>query len=148
MNENEHKEDKPVQLCSFYRLTQADSFKAALESQGIQVFLIGDNIASIAPFYSDMQGGIKVFVPLSQYERARALRDRLIPKPKTPPQLREAAQRGEVECPECGSNNVLYARGISFSLMLLLLVSIIGLLVLPFIPKRYACRSCGKKWNP
>jgi hypothetical protein len=148
MNESEHREDRPVHLCSFYHLTQADSFKATLESQGIQVFLIGDNIASIAPFYSDVQGGIKVFVRLSQYEKARALRDRLVPRSKSPGQLGEGARHGEVQCPDCGSNSVLYSRGISPALTFLLLVSLIGSLALPFIPKRYTCRSCGRRWRP
>ncbi len=148
MDENEHKEDKPVQLCSFYHLTQADSFKATLESQGIRVFLMGDTIAGIDSFLSDIQGGIKLFVPLSQYEKAAAIRDRLIPKPKTPAQLREAARRGEVECPECGSNDVVYNRGISKTITVVLFIFLIGILVLPFIPKRWTCQSCGKKWSP
>ncbi len=147
-NKDEENQDRPIQLCSFYYLVQADSFKAALEAEGIEAFLVGDNIAGVASHYALADGGVRIFVRSSQFEKARAIKDQLIPRSKTPAELREAARRGEVECPECGSNNIVYTRGISTTLTLILLIFLIGILVLPLIPKRYACQSCGRKWNP
>lgn len=132
-------EDRPVQLYSCYSVGQADQIKAMLETSGIRVFMTGDTLATAAPHLAMIDGGINIYVPMSQFDQARELVQAAFPETKGPTELREAAERGEVECPECRGFRVTYGTGLSTITIIVLLLFIIGLAILPLLTKRYIC---------
>jgi len=54
----------------------------------------------------------------------------------------------KLSCPKCGSKNTKYSRAGGGSLVLVgLFISIIGIMLLPFIPKMHICKVCGYTWK-
>jgi DNA-directed RNA polymerase subunit RPC12/RpoP len=141
-------EDKLLELCSVMSVAEADRIKALLESNGVRVFLIGDNTASVAPHHALATGGVKVMVPSSQIARASDVTGRAVKNLKTPTELARAAENGEVECPECGGNRIVYGRGLSWKVLVPMILLVVAVAFIPILPKRYICQSCGHKWYP
>ena len=54
-------------------LMEATLMKSLLEANGIDVFLIDENISRLKPIYSWAVGGVKLSVPDDQIERAHEI---------------------------------------------------------------------------
>lgn len=141
--------DKLVTICNFAYGTdpasEAELARIKLEANGIQCFLAGKNFISMYWLLSDAEGGIKLQVRESDAEKALEIlgTDTHIAfneseDPDTKPEPINPS------CPKCGSNDVEYERFSkkSFYLGILLLR-----FPLPFLRKRYKCKSCGKTWK-
>lgn len=51
-------------------------------------------------------------------------------------------------CPKCGNrNSVKSSNGGGCLILGILFISIIGILLIPFLPKTWKCKSCGNEWK-
>lgn len=51
-------------------------------------------------------------------------------------------------CPKCGNrNSVKSSDGGGCLILGILFISIIGILLIPFLPKNWKCKSCGNEWK-
>ena len=113
--------------------TEAHIAAGLLESEGIPVFLLGINHASMNWLIANALGGIQVQVPAKYAERAKQILadDRAIDEPNDC-------------CPKCGSSDTSVASHswrISFLAMHLLQ------LPLPWRKDRRSCCACGHGWR-
>lgn len=59
----------------------------------------------------------------------------------------EYVNRGGKTCPRCGiTNSFSQSSGTNIVLIVVLFITCIGLLALPFLPKTWYCRHCGFTW--
>ena len=51
-------------------------------------------------------------------------------------------------CPNCGNrNSIKKSQGVGCLVFVILFVTLIGLLFLPFLPKEWECQTCKHKWK-
>lgn len=117
----------------FFHPTEAHIAAGKLESEGVPVYLLGVNHASVNWIQSIALGGIRLQVPADYLEAAhRILSERVEIEPDT-----------EV-CPSCGSADISPMN----NSMKIALVSIHLLSVpLPWASNRRHCASCGYEWD-
>lgn len=60
----------------------------------------------------------------------------------------EARFKGGKTCPRCGiTNSYSEYEGTVWILIVVLFITCLGLLFVPFLPKRNFCRACGNTWQ-
>lgn len=97
---------KPVTLRTLRDVPQAQLAKSILESAGIQCFLADENLVQMDWFYSNVIGGIKLWVDEGDAEAAAKLLDAGIPANFEVEGVGEFEQPG---CPHCQSLDVAFA---------------------------------------
>lgn len=105
-----------------------------LESEGIDTWIVDENMASVYPLYNQAIGGVKVAVRESEAAIATEI-------------LRDMESPVEVEvpvCPACGSSHVV-DNPITYRWAVLLTLATFGL-YLPVFHRRKRCEDCGRKW--
>ncbi len=115
--------------------------KGKLADEGIDAFVQDDNMATVAPLFSQAIGGVKLLVAIQDVERARTilgLNEFALLKDTFDEEI--APQR---VCPSCGSIEVFQKRSI---------LSGIAFLVLFFVPvatwtHKYHCVNCDHEWK-
>ena len=118
----------------FFHPTDAHIAAGKLESEGIPVFLLGINHASVNWLLSNALGGIRIQVPAECVDDAR----------KVLAEIAKPSESGKPVCPKCGSSDtsaMSNSRKIAF-----LAVHIFS------IPWRWRsdqrhCQSCGAEWE-
>lgn len=144
--------DTMVTVHRFQFPSEAYALKALLESAGIPVVLINENLIGINPLMSNMLGGVKVMVAKVDEEEARELIKSYFEKPEntqTPLDPRWKNEFDEVEtwCPNCEAFPV-YAKKQHANVFISGLISLI--LFLPFSvlgQKKHFCARCLHEWK-
>ncbi len=111
-----------VTLRQFRDLPEALLAKGSLESAGIQVFLIDDNMIRMDWFISNLLGGIKLQVRAEDVEAASEILDQPIPETL---EVEGVGNFEQPKCPRCQSLKVSY------------LLDSHG----------WICSACGNKWE-
>lgn len=118
----------------FFHPTDAHIAAGKLESEGIPVFLLGINHASVNWLMSNALGGIRLQVPASHADDARQLLA----------QMAKPSEDSELDCPECGGTDTTAmsnSRKIAFLAVHLFSVP------WPWATDRRHCQSCGAEWE-
>lgn len=116
----------------------AHLLRIRLESQGIQAEVCDEATTSVAPFYTQAIGGIRVQVSDEDLAKAKAI----LEEPVAEVDLREG-----VTCPKCNSANIAKDLDKDRSYFTSFLVSILMMLPVPLVRRRYKCNDCNHLWK-
>jgi len=134
--------EKLVTVTAFSLAIEADFARTRLESEGIECVVADEHTVTMNWLYSNAVGGVKLKVWESDLQRAREILER---EPTTEEGSKdEAARYKELHCPRCGSTDVSYER---FSRRLAFASWILLSFPLPFLKKKWSCRTCGHEWR-
>ena len=123
-----------VTIDRYYHPTDAHIAAGRLESDGIPVFLLGINHASVNFWLANALGGIQLQVPAEFVDAARAA-------------LRESeavGQEYQERCPHCGSDKVGVA---SNSWKVAFLAIHLFSVPVPWRRQMRHCSACGVEWD-
>jgi len=134
---------KLITLKTFSSDISAHLLKTRLESEGVECFILDENIVRLNSFYDLAVGGIRLQVREEDYERSKALIESWEDRPYLDEEDRE------LKCPKCQSTTV-YAGFKSFKTAagwLTLAISLL-LVVYPFFTKTvFRCKECGTEFD-
>lgn|GEM_PF-102055 len=134
---------KLITLKTFSSDISAHLFKTRLESEGVECFILDENIVRLNSFYDLAVGGIRLQVRQEDFQRAKDLVEEWDDRPYLDEEDRE------LECPKCQSTNV-YAGFKSFKTAagwLTLAISLL-LVIYPFYTKTvFRCKACGTEFD-
>jgi len=128
--------DRLVTIGTYSTAHEAYLVRSELEAFGVDAVLADDNVIRLDWLYSNLLGGVKVRVPNSMIQEARAILDAERDDVAIPPDE-------IVVCPACGSAHTgpfLDRRGACLTWLL------IGIPLI-FPRWRNACNECGHKWT-
>jgi hypothetical protein len=131
---------EPVMIRRYRDLPVASVAKSILDSAGIENYLADDNLVRLDWFYSNLIGGIKLFVRPQDAEEANKLLEQGVPEKFD---TDSAEQYEQPRCPKCQSFDVSFD-GLDRS------TTYAGLFVglpIPFTNKGWKCQSCGHNWK-
>lgn len=132
-------------LKTYEFLHKADLDLMKLKDEGVEAYMADQNTVSLAPYYAQAVGGIKIFVLETEVERATALisNDNIEEEP-----LEELFDSEEFEpalrCPNCNSPNIYQEQSILSGLFFL----IAFFLPVSMDKESYRCVSCDHEWKP
>jgi hypothetical protein len=132
-------DEKIIKIASFLDYTKADIVKIALEREGIQCFLSGENFVATYWLYANAEGGIKLYIKESDKQKAEAIL-KVINKPEET--NKDASY--DLRCPKCCSSDIDYAKYSRWSFVISMLLF---RLPITYPYKRYMCNTCGHKWK-
>lgn len=134
---------KLITLKTFSSDISAHLLKTRLESEGVECFILDENIVRLNSFYDLAVGGIRLQVREEDFQRAKEL----IEEWEARHYLDE--ENHELKCPSCQSTAV-YAGFKSFKTAagwLTLAISLL-LVVYPFFTKTvFRCKECGTEFD-
>jgi hypothetical protein len=130
----------PVMLRRYRDLPEATVAQSVLESAGIESFLADDNLVRMDWFYSNLIGGVKLFVPEKDAEIARTLLEQSTP---TSFEVEGVGEYEQPKCPQCGSLDVSFNGIHKRSSYASLLVGV----PIPITDKGWRCHLCGHSWE-
>ena len=134
---------KLITLKTFSSDISAHLLKTRLESEGVECFILDENIVRLNPFYDLAVGGIRLQVREEDFQRAKDLMEEW----EALPYLDE--EDHALKCPSCQSTAV-YAGFKSFKTAagwLTLAISLL-LVVYQFFTKTvFRCKECGTTFN-
>jgi hypothetical protein len=128
-----------VAIQQFRDLPEALLAKGGLESAGIEVELVDDNIVRLDWLWSNLMGGVKLLVKAEDADAAREILDQPIPEDL------DVAGVGEYQqprCPKCGSLDINFQE-LDPAAYLSLAVSV----PIPFHRRAWRCHSCHAEWE-
>jgi hypothetical protein len=65
-----------------------------------------------------------------------------------PPKTQKIVDKAGAYCPHCHNrNSYKTTTGAGCLVLGILLISLLGILLIPFLPKTWVCRECGHKWK-
>lgn len=118
----------------FFHPTDAHIAAGRVESEGIPVYLLGINHASVNWLISNALGGIQLQVPAQFVEEARTI-------------LAETDESSDLQndaCPKCGSRDTT---AMSNSRKIAFFAIHVFSLPLPWRHSRRHCQACGIEWD-
>lgn len=127
-----------VIIGTYPEATAAHLARVRLDAEGIEAWLVDENVASTYPFYTQVIGGVKLAV---REEDALAAAG-VIQGFDASEQARY--QQNLHQCPMCGSKNV-GENAMRFGALLLLTLLTFGLYLTLFYRRR-TCGDCGSVW--
>ncbi|MGD2004008.1 MAG: DUF2007 domain-containing protein [Flavobacteriales bacterium] len=134
---------KLITLKTFSNAVSAHLLKTRLESEGVECFILDENIVRLNSFYDLAVGGIRLQVREEDFQRAKEL----IEEWDARPYLDE--EDHALQCPSCQSTAV-YAGFKSFKTAagwFTLAISLL-LVVYPFFTKTvFRCKECGTEFD-
>jgi predicted RNA-binding Zn-ribbon protein involved in translation (DUF1610 family) len=131
-------EEDLVTVGRFTNEFEAELVRAKLEQAGIAAAVVDANIVAVNWLLSNAVGGVRVQVPASRAEEAKAIL--MVGEAEEP----EAAA-DEYVCPMCGSTDVNRVRTswrIAFAFFFFLRIPV------PFKLGELRCGACGHRWQP
>jgi len=131
----------PVILRKYREVPEASIAKSVLESAGIECFLADDNMVRLDWFYSNLVGGIKLFVREEDAEAATKLLDESTPEKFD---VEGVGEYDQPHCPRCGSMDISFDglnKPLTFGAMW-----ITGLPI-PVTTTGWKCHACGNEWH-
>ncbi len=140
-----HPDDVPwVTIATYWTPVDAQMARLRLESGGVDVVILDENIIATDWLYANAVGGIKLKVPAASADRALAL----LVRPSVTDVARNDGQPvsdGQILCPRCGSADIYPVR---LSRRLSYLALFICSLLLPLaLGRRIRCAACGYEWR-
>lgn len=133
-----------ITVATFWKPTDAQIARLRIESEGIDVILLDENLVATDWLYANAIGGIKLQVP----EPSAATAHALLARPTDPAADRNDGQPvsdGQVLCPRCGSRDIYptsHSRRLSFVALF------VSALLLPLaLGRRTRCAACGYEWR-
>ena len=132
-------EEKFTLLRRFQYSSEAIIYKGKLESQGIEVFLRDNNTIDSNPLYSNLLGGVKLYVKTEDFDKAvEILGDVSLYSVDDDNQF--------IKCPKCGEEQVEMETSIT-GLKSLFRVIFLGAFALLFAKHKYKCQNCQFEFN-
>ena len=132
-------EEKFTLLRRFQYSSEAIIYKGKLESQGIDVFLRDNNTIDSNPLYSNLLGGVKLYVKTEDFDKAvEILGDVSLYSVDDDNQF--------IKCPKCGKEQVEMETSIT-GLKSLFRVIFLGAFALLFAKHKYKCQNCQFEFN-
>jgi len=142
---------QPVKVFVAMYPTEATIVKSMLESSGLSPIIFDEMTIALQPFYSTAIGGVKILVPEDEAEDAKVIINEYLNNKETTTDKSRAAKKEKQkitkQCMSCGSQNIIKRYDINKGALLVYILSLIGLLLLPFVKHVYTCMNCGKKWR-
>jgi len=134
--------EEQFQIVGRYQYSsEALIFKGKLESEGIEVYIIDNNIVDSNPLYSNAVGGIKLFVKSEDLEKAQ-----LVLSDVSQYSLNENNQL--IKCPKCNAEQVEMVTSIKDIRSFLAFLFSVLVVYMPFYSKhKYKCQSCKFEFN-
>jgi len=132
-------DEKIIKIAYFNDYLRAEIAKIALEREGIQCFLSGENFVATYWLYASAEGGIKLYIKESDKQKAEA-----ILKVMNKPDETNKDASYDLRCPKCCSSDIDYARYSRWSFFISMLLF---RLPITYPYKRYMCNTCGHKWK-
>lgn len=122
-----------VLLARYDNPVEANIVKGRLESADIYCFLAGENFVGLNPLYSNMAGGIRLFINPEDYEMASQILKKDMEE-----------YRKQMACEVCGSDQVHYVSTMRDSKNWFAFILAVFFTALPlYIKKVYKCDVCG-----
>lgn len=114
--------------------------RSAIEAAGIECYVANENVVRLDFFWSQAMGGVKLFVPEADLERAREI---LLTEAQ--PEASEAAAFLDEKqmCPACGSRRVRFVNEATA----LTKAAFFFCIPLPFFRKTWRCNECRHEWK-
>jgi len=140
-DDSRHNSVKPVIIRKYRDLPEASIAKTVLESAGIECFLADDNVVRLDWFYSNLVGGIKLFVREEDAEAAADLLDGSTPEKFD---VEGVGEYDQPHCLRCGSMDISFDgldKPLTFGAMW-----ITGLPI-PVTTTGWKCHACGNEWR-
>jgi len=106
-----------------------------LDAEGIESWLVDENMASVYPLYNQVIGGVKIAVAENDAAVASDILKGMEP----------GADAEPIACPACGSTRVV-ENSITFLWAVLLTLATFGL-YLPVFHRKKRCEDCGGAWR-
>ena len=132
-------DEKIIKVASFFEYTKAEIAKIALESEGIECFLSGENFVATYWLCAYIEGGIKLYIKESDKERTEAILGAM----NKPDETNKDASY-DLRCPKCTSSDIDYAR---YSRWAFFISILLFRLPITYPCKKYQCNACGHKWK-
>ena len=132
-------DEKIIKIANFDEYTKAEITKIALEREGIQCFLSGENFVATYWLYSRIEGGIKLYIKESDKQKALEILKNINQSENA-----DADKSYDIRCPKCNSTDIDYAR---YSRLTFFISILLFRLPITYPHKRYTCKSCGHKWK-
>jgi hypothetical protein len=130
----------PVMVRRYRDLPDASIAKSILDSAGIESYLIDGNMVRLDWFYSNLVGGVKLFVRQQDAEAADKLLSQGVPEKFD---VEEVGEYQQPRCPHCQSWDVTLdglERHLTYATLFF------GLPI-PITKRGWKCRSCGHEWS-
>ena len=131
---------RPVTVRAFRDLPEAQVAKTILESANIKCFLADENLVRMDWFYSNLIGGIKLWVTEEDLQAAQALLKAEMPEEF---EVEGVGEFRQPRCPKCDSLNISF-HALNRPLTYLLFLAN---LAIPFKRRRWMCEACGNEWR-
>lgn len=131
---------EPVMIRRYRDLPEASIAKSVLESAGIESFLADENLVRLDWFYSNLVGGIKLFVRQEDAEEALKVLGQAVPEKF---ELDDHEEYFQPRCPNCKSFEVSFDglnKPASYAAMWIAFP-------VPITNKGWKCHSCGHTWQ-
>jgi hypothetical protein len=142
-------DEKIIKIASFFDYTKAEITKIALESEGIECFLSGENFVATYWIYANADGGIKLYINESDKQQALEILKNINASENA-----NTDQSYDIICPKCSSADIddIQSHRWFSNISILLLAAISPLLLIlgaPLALLRNAnrCNACGHKWK-
>ena len=149
--------NKLVTVASFSQPIDSHLVRARLELEGIPCFVADEYTISANWFYSTAFGGVKRLVRAADLADARRIVEREWERRRDQPDDIDWTQvdpewtfdgaddeSDAATCPRCGSMEVFYEK---FSRPLIFLSILLLGIPMPFLSRRWSCRSCELEWK-
>lgn len=133
----EDEADQPMVLIARFRTSiESDACRSALDAAGFHVLSADEYTLRVDPALSPVLGGLRLMVPGSEAEDARA--------------FLAAADDGQlsaglIQCASCGSTDIGIERDVSRSGTLV--NTLFSGVAVPDVTITYRCRACGTVWE-
>ena len=132
-------EEKFTLLRRFQYSSEAIIYKGKLESQGIDVFLRDNNTIDSNPLYSNLLGGVKLYVKTEDFDKAVEILGDI--------NLYSVDDDNHfIKCPKCGKEQVEMETSIT-GLKSLFRVIFLGAFALLFAKHKNKCQNCQFEFN-
>jgi hypothetical protein len=142
-------DEKIIEIANFDEYTKAEITKIALEREGVPCFLSGENLAATNWLYSQISGGIKLYIKESDRQKAESILNTIRQSEETNKDVNY-----DLRCPKCGDTNIECVQHSKlFSTISIILLAILSPVLLiwgaPLAAFRNAnqCNACGHKWK-
>lgn len=134
-------EEKFTLLRRFQYSSEAIIYQGKLESQGIEVFMRDQVTIDSNPFYSNLLGGIKLFVRTEDFDKANEILSDV--------NLYSIDDNHEpIHCPSCGSEQIEMITSVKGWKSLLYFLTLFFIMLFPINARyKYKCQNCKHEFN-
>lgn len=126
-----------ITIKTFDSSIEAHLLKSKLESEGIECFIIDENIVTLNVLFSNATGGIKLQINSEDLPKATVIVNEI---------EMQKSNRDILECANCGSTEFYDFKSFGSVKGIISLVVTLFFVVYPIFFKRmYKCKKCGYK---